>query len=156
MSSDASKLAVAGVVGGVVALAVAGLAGVAGFGIFGRDRAAVSATITLTQIADTCVVRTLPATLVAGKKDFIEWTVSGTCTAYPDPNLFEIQFVGPCQNDGSKVSSLPLPDFFDENTPLRGRKIKRNVKHGTPGCWSYRILYNGTTVEDPELELMQF
>ena len=63
--------------------------------------------------------------------------------------------MGTCQANGTKVSST-VPDLFEENTPLKGRKIKRKVKYNTEGCWSYEVWHKGAKVEDPELELMQF
>jgi hypothetical protein len=153
--STATTIAVASIVGAVAGAGATALA----ISLLARDHAAVSATIVVSPGATQCTARTFPATLLAGRKDRLLWTVtgdfSGNCAGV-DPNNVELQFVGPCQPDGSKVSSLPLPQLFDETTPLRGRKIRRTLRHGDESCFSYRVMHNGAQLEDPEMEIVQY
>ncbi len=153
MSNRAVTVAVAAVVGSVVAM------GLSALNVFGlRGKAAVSATIVVSPAATQCVAQTFPATLLVGKKDIVQWTVVGNFTgncASVLPREIELQFVGACREIGPKVSG-DVPSLFDEPAPHRGRKIKRTVKHGDAGCFAYRVMHGDLELEDPELEIVQF
>jgi hypothetical protein len=147
--STSALIATAAVVG-----AIAGFAAGAFGGARGRDKAAVSATIHLSQQGAACGSQTIPAALLVGEKDVVQWTVTGTCSGV-DNNNVEIRFVGPCQANGSKVAGT-VPDLFTERPPHRGRKIKRELKHADEGCFAYEVWHGTTKLEDPELEIIQF
>jgi hypothetical protein len=155
--SQATTMLTAGVIGAVAGGVVAAAVVLSPpFGI--RDKAAVSATIMLTQTPAGCRAQTLPASIVVGKKDYLQWTVVGSCTDISPDNV-EVQFVGRC--GPAKGSTPEDPGIFTEAPPHRGRKIKRNVKNnidvGPDGiCYAYRVVHGETMLEDPELEIMQF
>jgi hypothetical protein len=149
MTTDRTSIAAAALVGAIAGVVGAGL----GLALLARDHAYVSATIELSGTSGSCVTRTLPATLLVSKKDVVQWTVRGTCEGV-NVNEVEIQFVGACQADGSKVQGLPLPQLFDETGPHKGRKIKRTVRHGEESCFSYRVMHARDILEDPELEII--
>ena len=148
MTTQGTTIAAAALVGVIAGVVGAGL----GLALLARDRAYVSATIELGGTVGNCVTRTLPVTLLVGKKDIVQWTVRGTCEGV-NVNEVELQFVGTCQADGSKVASA-LPELFDEAGPHKGRKIKRTIKHGDDSCFAYRVMHAGTPLEDPELEII--
>jgi hypothetical protein len=140
--------------------AVAG--GIVAFGLSGRDKAAVSATIVVSPGANQCTARTFPATMLVGKKDVVHWTVIGDFTGNcgnVNPDDIEVQIVGNCGNQ--KGTTPTNPDIFDNVDgktpyPLRGRKIRRNIKSNAPACYAYRVQHADLTLEDPEIEIVQF
>ena len=148
--SSAGIIAAAAVTG-----AVAG--GIVAFGL-GRDKAAVSATIVVSPGTAQCAARTFPATIIVSKKDIVHWTVVGDFTgncSEVNPENIELQIVGNC---GTTNKATVTPDIFqDENPyPLRGRKIRRNLKSNQPVCYAYRVQHANLTLEDPEIEIVQF
>ena len=151
MSNQTVTATVAAVVALVVTL------GVSALDLFGRGKAAVSATIVVGPGESQCVAQTTPATLLAGKKDIVQWSVVGNFTgncAGVNPDNVELQFVGSCQANRTKVSGT-VPPLFDEPEALKGRKIRRTLKHGEVGCFAYRVVHGSVTLEDPELEIVR-
>ncbi len=152
MSNQTVTITVAAAVGLVAAI------GVSALDVFGRGKAAVSATIVVSPGETQCVARTFPATLLVGKKDIVQWTVVGDFTgncADVKADAVELEFVGACPAGGAKMPGV-VPPLFDQNPPHTGRKIRRTLKHGDVGCFAYRVKHGDLELEDPELEIVQF
>lgn len=151
--SQVTTIAVASVVGAVAGFA----AGVLGVALTAREHAVVSATIVVSPGATQCVAQTFPATLLVGKKDVIQWTVTGTCEGVVLTEV-ELELVGTCQANGSKVSggAPRLDELFEDGTALKGRKIKRAMKRADEGCFTYLVKHGTTVLQDPELEIVQY
>jgi hypothetical protein len=88
----------------------------------------------------------------------VNWTVvgdfTGNCSAI-NPDDIQLQIVGTC---GSKGTTSMTPDLFEDSNPypLQGRKVRRRIKSGTVSCFAYRVQHNELTLEDPELEIIEF
>ena len=138
--------AVTGLIAGAASGAVA-------LGLFGlRDKAAISATIELTNAGGTCAAKTSPPTIVVGNKDIVQWRVVGNCVP---PNEVEVKVVGTCGALGAKTATA-VPDLFEESPPHKGFKIKRTIKHNQDGCFAYQVVHGNIILEDPEIEIVQF
>ena len=147
--STAGVIATAAVTGAVAGAAVGAVA----LGLFGlRDKAAIVATIELSNATGTCLAKTTPPTIVAGKKDTVLWRVVGNCVP---PNEVEVKLVGTCGSLGAKTPTS-VPDLFEEAAPHIGFKIKRTIKHNQDGCFAYQVVRGATVLEDPEIEIVQF
>jgi hypothetical protein len=137
------------------ALGLSATAAFLAFGFMGRNHAAVSATILLTPAAGAnaanCRAQTLPATILVGKKDVVNWTVTGNCDAVGDVNLLFFNNCG-----APKTTEADLGDLFEEAGNPTGRKFKRKVKRNDAFCYSYAVRSGETVLEDPELEIIQF
>jgi hypothetical protein len=151
--TDGQRMTVAALTG--AAVGVAATAALLGLGLLGRNHAAVSATIVLTPAiganAANCRAQTLPATILVGKKDVVNWTVTGQCDGVGDVNLVFFNNCGV-----SKTSEADVDDLFEEGGNPTGRKFKRKIKRNDAFCYSYIVRSGNIVLEDPELEIMQF
>jgi hypothetical protein len=136
------------VVTGAIAGAIAGAALARG----GRDKAAVTATIALTQLGQNCNVRTLPNGLLVGRRDLVQWNVVGNCDGINLDNV-ELQFMGPCT---AKSTNPQTWTIFTDNGNPRGRKMRRTIASNDEQCVAYRVWHVNTALEDPEIEIVQF
>jgi hypothetical protein len=149
--SQATTLATAAIVGAVAGAVAGALIAISPLG--SRSLGPIHVAIVLRQPSDgPCRVETQPfRPRPARKADEIRWTVAGHC-ADINPDNVEIQFVGTCGTTGKTEMD---PDLFEQPAPHRGRQIIRTVKSEVAACYRYRVVHNGTELEDPELEIMQ-